>query len=162
APARSSARNRRRRKTFLPASKSRACRPCPSTSGVKAPCCCAGSRSCAPRSPRSTNVSRPSKSVSRLHVSLICRHAIIATMARRRVSLVATFLAALFVSVAAGPTGVPRPTKFDYTMFTLPNGLQTVLLEDHSTPIVHLAVWYHVGSKDEKPGRTGFAHLFEH
>jgi len=37
-----------------------------------------------------------------------------------------------------------------------------VFLEDHSTPIVHLAVWYHVGSKDEKPGRTGFAHLFEH
>jgi zinc protease len=37
-----------------------------------------------------------------------------------------------------------------------------VMLEDHSTPIVHLAVWYHVGSKDEKPGRTGFAHLFEH
>jgi zinc protease len=45
---------------------------------------------------------------------------------------------------------------------TLPNGLQTVFLEDHSTPIVHLAVWYHVGSRDEKAGRTGFAHLFEH
>jgi len=47
-------------------------------------------------------------------------------------------------------------------MTTLANGLQVVLLEDHSTPIVHLAVWYHVGSKDETPGRTGFAHLFEH
>jgi zinc protease len=47
-------------------------------------------------------------------------------------------------------------------MTTLPNGLQVVFLEDHSTPIVHLALWYHVGSKDEKPGRTGFAHLFEH
>ena len=47
-------------------------------------------------------------------------------------------------------------------MTTLPNGLQVVYLEDHSTPIVHLAIWYHVGSKDEKPGRTGFAHLFEH
>src|SRR5262249_45446649 len=57
---------------------------------------------------------------------------------------------------------VIRPTKFDYTTQTLPNGLQVVTLEDHSTPIVHLAVWYHVGSKDEKPGRTGFAHLFEH
>jgi zinc protease len=40
--------------------------------------------------------------------------------------------------------------------------LQVVFLEDHSTPIVHAAVWYHVGSKDEKAGRTGFAHLFEH
>ena len=47
-------------------------------------------------------------------------------------------------------------------MTTLPNGLTVVLEEDHSTPIVHLALWYHVGSKNEKPGRTGFAHLFEH
>ncbi|HEY7475541.1 MAG TPA: pitrilysin family protein [Vicinamibacterales bacterium] len=70
---------------------------------------------------------------------------------------------ALFlVSAASAPDTVVRPTKFDYTMTTLPNGLQVVFLEDHSTPIVHLALWYHVGSKDEKPGRTGFAHLFEH
>jgi zinc protease len=55
-----------------------------------------------------------------------------------------------------------RPPKLDYTMTTLPNGLQVVFLEDHSTPIVHTEVWYHVGSKNEKPGRTGFAHLFEH
>jgi zinc protease len=47
-------------------------------------------------------------------------------------------------------------------MFTLPNGLTVILSEDHSTPIVHLQLWYHVGSKNEKPGRTGFAHLFEH
>ena len=63
---------------------------------------------------------------------------------------------------SAGPTSVVRPTPFNYTMTTLPNGLQVVYLEDHSTPITHLAIWYHVGSKDEKPGRTGFAHLFEH
>ncbi len=55
-----------------------------------------------------------------------------------------------------------RPNKLDYTMTTLPNGLQVVFLEDHSTPIVTAEVWYHVGSKNEKPGRTGFAHLFEH
>jgi zinc protease len=60
------------------------------------------------------------------------------------------------------PDTIVRPAKFDYTMTTLPNGLQVVFLEDHSTPIVHLALWYHVGSKDEKAGRTGFAHLFEH
>jgi zinc protease len=47
-------------------------------------------------------------------------------------------------------------------MMTLPNGLTVVLSEDHSTPIVHLQLWYHVGSKNEKKGRTGFAHLFEH
>ena len=55
-----------------------------------------------------------------------------------------------------------RPNKLDYTMTTLPNGLKVVFLEDHSTPIVTTQVWYHVGSKNEKPGRTGFAHLFEH
>jgi zinc protease len=71
-------------------------------------------------------------------------------------------LGAVLLVSSAGPTSVVRPTRFDYTMTTLPNGLQVVYLEDHSTPITHLAIWYHVGSKDEKPGRTGFAHLFEH
>lgn len=71
--------------------------------------------------------------------------------------------AALFaLTGATAPDTIVRPPKFDYTMKTLPNGLQVVFLEDHSTPIVHLAIWYHVGSKDERPGRTGFAHLFEH
>ena len=46
--------------------------------------------------------------------------------------------------------------------FFLPNGLRVVMHEDHSTPIVAVNVWYHVGSKNEVPGRTGFAHLFEH
>ena len=71
-------------------------------------------------------------------------------------------LGAVLLVSSAGPTSVVRPKRFDYTMTTLPNGLQVVYLEDHSTPITHLAIWYHVGSKDEKPGRTGFAHLFEH
>src|SRR6187401_1911182 len=70
--------------------------------------------------------------------------------------------AALVCSGAGAADTIVRPPKFDYRMSTLPNGLQVVLLEDHSTPIVHLALWYHVGSKDEKAGRTGFAHLFEH
>ncbi len=55
-----------------------------------------------------------------------------------------------------------RPPKLQYQMTTLPNGLTIVLEEDHSTPIVHLQLTYHVGSKNEKSGRTGFAHLFEH
>ena len=69
---------------------------------------------------------------------------------------------AIALTSATQSDTVVRPPKFDYTMSTLANGLKVVLLEDHSTPIVHAAVWYHVGSKDEKPGRTGFAHLFEH
>ena len=57
---------------------------------------------------------------------------------------------------------ITRPPKLQYTTKTLSNGLRVILHEDHSTPIVHLELWYHVGSKDERPGRTGFAHLFEH
>ncbi len=55
-----------------------------------------------------------------------------------------------------------RPAKLTGELTKLANGLTAVLLEDHTTPIVHVQVWYHVGSKDERPGRTGFAHLFEH
>ena len=70
----------------------------------------------------------------------------------------ATFLILTFIPVQ---TAV-RPPKLQYKMMTLSNGLRVILSEDHSTPIVHVSVWYHVGSKNEKPGRTGFAHLFEH
>src|SRR5439155_26457640 len=52
--------------------------------------------------------------------------------------------------------------RVPYHSFTLPNGLQVLLHEDHSVPLVTVNIWYHVGSADEKPGRTGFAHLFEH
>jgi zinc protease len=72
-------------------------------------------------------------------------------------------LAGLFV--AAGgyrPSAAVRPPKLQYEITTLANGLTLILSEDHSTPIVHVQLWYHVGSKDERTGRTGFAHLFEH
>lgn len=52
--------------------------------------------------------------------------------------------------------------KLEFEKFTLDNGLNIILHEDHSTPIVTVNIWYHVGSKNEKVGRTGFAHLFEH
>jgi zinc protease len=53
--------------------------------------------------------------------------------------------------------------KIPFERYTLPsNGLTVILSEDHSTPMVTVDVWYHVGSKNELPGRTGFAHLFEH
>ncbi len=49
-----------------------------------------------------------------------------------------------------------------YTRFVLNNGLTVIVHEDHKAPIVAVNMWYHVGSKNEKPGKTGFAHLFEH
>jgi zinc protease len=55
-----------------------------------------------------------------------------------------------------------RPPKLNYTTHKLKNGLDVILLEDHEVPIINLQVWYHVGAKDEPPGHTGFAHLFEH
>jgi zinc protease len=72
--------------------------------------------------------------------------------------VVAGFLYGLHAVLSAAV----RPPKLEYQVTTLPNGLTLVTQEDHSTPIVHLQLWYHVGSKNEKPGRTGFAHLFEH
>src|SRR5918999_5575215 len=79
---------------------------------------------------------------------------------RRRGGLL---LAAALVATTLVPVhGAVRPPKLQYQIVTLPNGLRVIFSEDHSTPIVHVSVWYHVGSKNERPGRTGFAHLFEH
>src|SRR5262249_11730089 len=60
---------------------------------------------------------------------------------------------------AAPKLSVPR-VQFD--KYVLPNGLQVILHQERKLPLVHVNLWYHVGSKDEKPGKTGFAHLFEH
>jgi len=59
-------------------------------------------------------------------------------------------------------SGGDAALKVDFEKYTLANGLQVILHQDHSDPIVSLAVVYHVGSNREKTGRTGFAHLFEH
>jgi zinc protease len=67
------------------------------------------------------------------------------------------------VAAVGGPAGAAvRPPKLVYETLVLPNGLRVILSEDHSTPIAHVQIWYHVGSKNEPAGRTGFAHLFEH
>jgi zinc protease len=77
--------------------------------------------------------------------------------------LAAVLMAGGVLTVSTLPTAAAsRPPKLQYQISTLPNGLTVVLSEDHSTPIIHLQLVYHVGSKNEKPGRTGFAHLFEH
>jgi len=65
--------------------------------------------------------------------------------------------------LSAGPVPLAAQNlRVPYQMFTLPNGLQVILHEDHSVPVVAVNTWFHVGSADEQPGRTGFAHLFEH
>ncbi len=62
-------------------------------------------------------------------------------------------------AVAADPSGA---FDIDYERYVLDNGLTLIVHQDRKAPIVAVNVWYHVGSKDERPGRTGFAHLFEH
>ncbi len=68
-------------------------------------------------------------------------------------------LAAVFTTVAH-----PQSKDIDipFQKFVLDNGLTVIVHEDHKAPIVAINIWYHVGSKNEKPGKTGFAHLFEH
>jgi zinc protease len=66
--------------------------------------------------------------------------------------------AALTLSAAAHAQDIEIP----FQKFVLPNGLTVLVHEDHKAPIVAVNIWYHVGSKNERPGKTGFAHLFEH
>ncbi|HYC32227.1 MAG TPA: pitrilysin family protein [Gemmatimonadales bacterium] len=64
---------------------------------------------------------------------------------------------------SAAPLAAQAPAiDIPYERHVLPNGLTLLIHEDHKAPIVAVNVWYHVGSKNERPGRTGFAHLFEH
>src|SRR3954452_5835533 len=69
---------------------------------------------------------------------------------------------AMLLVLAAATTSQAAEVKLPFEKYKLPNGLEVVLSEDHRVPVVHVQVWYHVGSKDEQPGKTGFAHLFEH
>ena len=71
----------------------------------------------------------------------------------------------LFALVLLLPATLPAQTpagRIAFEQFTLPNGLRVIYSEDHSTPVVTVDVWYEVGSRNERPGRSGFAHLFEH
>mgnify|MGYP001205441275 CR=1 FL=1 len=74
-----------------------------------------------------------------------------------------TLLAAFAVLIAAcGRKTGNEQLNISYEKFTMPNGLQVVLHQDHSDPVISYAIMYHVGSSRETPGKTGFAHLFEH
>lgn len=80
--------------------------------------------------------------------------------ARRRVLLLAILISATGRAALAQDGVAIRPLA--YTRIVLPNGLVALVNEDHSSPFVVVDVWYHIGSKDDKPGRTGMAHLCEH
>lgn len=72
---------------------------------------------------------------------------------------ITSFLIFLISFSTLANEGLP---EIKYEKFTLPNGLRVIVHEDRKIPVVAVNIWYHVGSKDERPGKTGFAHLFEH
>lgn len=76
-------------------------------------------------------------------------------------SLVCSFIIFLGLMITAS-TSLQSQTKVEFEQYTLDNGLTVILHEDHSAPVAAVVVMYHVGSKNEKLKRTGFAHLFEH
>lgn len=78
------------------------------------------------------------------------------------IGLLIIFLAFAWPIAAQESTAEVHPPKLDFTAHRLANGLEVVLLEDHAVPVINVQIWYHVGAKDEAPGHTGFAHLFEH
>jgi zinc protease len=84
-------------------------------------------------------------------------------MSYRRISVLLS--AALLLTAAAAQaakTAAPGTVDISYTKFTLSNGLTVIVHEDHKAPVAAVNVWYHVGSKNEPFGRSGFAHLYEH
>src|SRR5216117_2779566 len=78
-----------------------------------------------------------------------------------KLSAILSLTAAAFAATAA-TSDLIKDIDIPFKKFVLKNGLTLVVHEDHKAPIVAVNVWYHVGSKNEKPGKTGFAHLFEH
>ncbi len=80
-------------------------------------------------------------------------------MKRNNLVTLCSLFGSALIAVSLGAQATPR---IQFEKYKLPNGLEVILHEDHSTPIVAVDTWYHVGSGDEQVGRTGFAHLFEH
>ena len=82
-----------------------------------------------------------------------------------RTVLLGTALAFASPALAAAPAPLSvlaAKANIPFEQFTLPNGLRVIVHTDRKAPVVAVNVWYHIGSKDEPPGKTGFAHLFEH
>src|ERR1700709_2311470 len=75
------------------------------------------------------------------------------------------FAGPIALDASSAPVAAGAPLKvpaLKYETYTLPNGLEVILREDHRLPLVAVDLWYHVGPLNERAGRTGFAHLFEH
>jgi zinc protease len=76
--------------------------------------------------------------------------------------LLSRIAAGAVLYLALAPPVRAAPPEMTFEKYRLQNGLDVILHVDHAVPLVHVEIWYKVGSKDEAPGKTGFAHLFEH
>src|SRR6185295_6028258 len=81
---------------------------------------------------------------------------------KKSAALLAAFGTSLLLSAHAADKVTDVNVDIPFQKFVLTNGLTLIVHEDHKAPIVAVNLWYHVGSKNERPGKTGFAHLFEH
>lgn len=73
-----------------------------------------------------------------------------------------TGVTSVLLAVSGAALGAQSIPRISFEKYTLPNGLEVILHQDQTTPMVAVDTWFHVGSGDEKAGHTGFAHLFEH
>ena len=80
----------------------------------------------------------------------------------RRLAVLIGVVLATAVATTPGRIAAQAVPPIPHEKYTLPNGLEVILAEDHSVPVVAVNTWFKVGSGDEARGRTGFAHLFEH
>jgi zinc protease len=113
---------------------------------------------CLPAASKRTRVKI--EELSRSFRSLSFSHAELNNMRRGLTAFIAlTIFGTLLPFAIVGQNKIPR---LDYRTRTLANGLKVYSIEDHSSPTVSIQMWYHVGSKDDPQGRSGFAHLFEH
>ena len=83
-------------------------------------------------------------------------------MFKRSLAAVAVLSVSLASAFAQGAPAKLKLPELKYETYTLPNGLKVITHEDHRLPLVAVDLWYHVGPLNERAGRTGFAHLFEH
>src|SRR5512133_2611643 len=77
-------------------------------------------------------------------------------------SKILLIVAVILAISACKKTSDSNSLTINYEKYVMPNGLQVILHTDHSDPVISYAIMYHVGSSREVPGKTGFAHLFEH
>src|SRR6202158_5660026 len=80
----------------------------------------------------------------------------------RRLLTAGALAISLFPSLQSSLAAAETPPSIPYEKYRLANGLEVILSQDRTLPLVAVDIWYHVGAANEEPGRTGFAHLFEH